>query len=160
MADEPAPTPHPAMEDPACWSQLTNVIAMRSSQDSVGWSIFGTFWTTNAVLLVALFATGFPPASIGKIISGLGLLLSVIWLAIQRRAIGNMSRYDTLIERLEIRLRVEPSLAISPALNPPEDRLPAGPGRQLMLWSGVGAILGWAAALLIFTVVGMTPIRV
>ena len=51
---------------PEKWTQLTNALNLRSSQDQVLWSIFGAFWGANAILLVALFTTGkLPEETVG-----------------------------------------------------------------------------------------------
>jgi hypothetical protein len=75
--DFPAPSPD------QLWNQLSNAVALVAKQDQIVWAVFGVFWAANAVLLVALFTTGkLPEQSVGIIVSGVGLALSVVWLAI------------------------------------------------------------------------------
>jgi hypothetical protein len=64
--------------------------------------IFGTFWAANVLLLIALFPEGHGPNIIvGIIISFFGIGLAYIWDAIQNRALGHITKYEALMERIE-----------------------------------------------------------
>jgi hypothetical protein len=93
---------------------------MAAKQDQIVWTIFGIFWAANAVLLVALFATGAAPqASVGAVVvSAVGAGLSGLWIVVQHRAIGWLTYYERIILRLEEEyLRLPPDLALSAYLN-------------------------------------------
>ncbi|MDR3718733.1 MAG: hypothetical protein P4K98_08015 [Bryobacteraceae bacterium] len=72
------------------------------------WAIFGTFWAANALLLVALFSQGdFPKnPAVAVVISAAGLVVSVAWFLIQRRAIAHLARYEAIIAAIEAELRI------------------------------------------------------
>lgn len=142
------------------WSQLTNAVSARSAQDQTLWTIFGAFWATEGILLVALFTTGSLPKSIvGVIVSIAGVLLSVAWHIINTRAILHLDRWDILIERIENKLNFDTEFAISLKLNSKDAEYIKSnhktPVRHVMrrcsLFSGVlwGILLLWFAYSLI-----------
>jgi hypothetical protein len=112
----------PTDQDTRLLPQLSNAISLRSGQDQVLWSIFGAFWATNAILLIALFT----PASIeagdlvGVVIPITGIFVSFVWATIQNRALGHLDRYERLILRLEQELKFTPAHAVSAGLNSQE----------------------------------------
>jgi hypothetical protein len=98
--------------------QLTNAINLRSSQDQVLWSIFGTFWAANAILLVAFFPNGrLSHDWASTMIVIFGVLLSIIWSFIQHRALGHIEAYEALMEKIEKELGVDYEFAVSLGLN-------------------------------------------
>lgn len=142
----------PKLERSELWLQLTNVISMRSNQDQVLWSIFGAFWAANALLLVALFTTGNLPESsvVGIVISGVGILLSLIWHSIQDRALRHLANYEELMTRIETKLEFDSEYAISPRVNDLAYRqfLRGGiPARKLMPACSIGAAVLWLVGL-------------
>jgi len=96
------------------WKQFSFIRDARSSQDSVLWNIFSTFWASNAILLVALFSTGdLPKKSVGITISIVGGLLSIAWHKIQKRTLINISRLEFKARRLEEKLEIPYEYSIS-----------------------------------------------
>ena len=84
------------------WTQLGHAVALAAKQDQIVWTVFGVFWAANAVLLVALFTTGdLPKRPAGLIVSIVGLAISVVWAAIQIRAIAWLNFYDEVMKKLE-----------------------------------------------------------
>ena len=115
------------------------------------WIAFGTFWATHAILLVALFSTGKLPDSplVAPVVTGVGVLIAVIWHGVQLRALGHIRRYEELASRLEGRLEVEPALSISLSRYDPDRKqfFPAGPSaRKIMGWCSVGTACAWVVA--------------
>jgi hypothetical protein len=106
------------LTDPELWTQLTNAVSARSAQDQTLWTIFGVFWAAEGIMLVALFTTGSLPKNIvGIIVSIAGVLLSLAWHIINKRAILHLDRWDILIERLEKKLNFDTDFAISLKVN-------------------------------------------
>ena len=99
--------------------QLAKAWNLRSNEDQVLWRIFGTFWPTNAILLVALFRSGdaLPTRWVGAIICASGVFVAVVWFLIQRRAIGHIKRFEMTADRLEKRLCISAEFGLSPRLN-------------------------------------------
>ena len=88
-------------KDQDLWHLLDNAVALIVGQDQVLWSIFGVYSATVSILLVALFTSGtFPERRVGLIISLFGLVMSVAWFFIQRRAIGYMYMYGEAIGKI------------------------------------------------------------
>ncbi|HUY12786.1 MAG TPA: hypothetical protein VMX16_04030 [Terriglobia bacterium] len=139
------------------WTQIQNAIALRSSQDQVLWSIFGTFWAANAILLVALFTTGDLPKNrwVGIVISAVGLAIALVWRAIQKRALGHIARLEELIRKIEEDLRVEPRLAVSAEINREDYQRYVGKSifsaRTVMPLCSAGSAFLWIVAMLFFT---------
>jgi hypothetical protein len=119
------------------------------------WSIFGTFWAANAILLVALFTTGKLPedANVGLVVSTVGVLISLAWGTIQRRALGHVKRHEALMSKLEERLALDRDFAVSTDINQRDYQKFVGNGiraRQVMLaCSLVGGAL-WLLAVFYF----------
>ncbi len=83
------------------WNQLSNAVALVAKQDQIVWTVFGAFWAANALLLVALFTTGkLPDQSVGVIVSSVGLTLSLVWLAIEHRAMAWLKFYEGILREL------------------------------------------------------------
>ena len=137
------------------WSQLANAIAMRSSEDQVLWSIFGTFWAANAILLVALFTTGKPPedANVGLVVSVVGVLISFVWNTIQKRALGHLKKHEALICRMEKELDFERRFSISTEINTTDYETFLDKGiraRQIMPACSAAGIALWLLAVFYF----------
>lgn len=106
------------LSNPELWAQLTNAVSARSSQDQTLWTIFGAFWAAEGILLVALFTTGsLPKNNVGVIVSIAGVLLSVAWHIINKRAILHLDRWEIFIDRVENKLNFDTDFAISLKLN-------------------------------------------
>jgi hypothetical protein len=138
------------------WNQLTNAFDLFSNQNQLLWTIFGVLWGANALLLVALFTTGnLPPGKIvGCVVAGVGLLLSLIWHIVQRRAIGYLKKAEVLISELERFLEIPKNLAWSADINE-FDYLKyvgnrCGSIRDIMKGCSLGGAILWFLALLFF----------
>ncbi len=138
------------------WQQLANATASRFGQDSVLWAIIGSFWATNAVLLVALGATGTWPTSpaLALIICSTGLFVSFLWLVMQAAALRRVVAYEAVMKRLESRMNLPSDTLLLPGDDPEEttagkrDRmLPRA--RDVMPIAPLLAILGWAVGLVL-----------
>jgi hypothetical protein len=93
----------PAPSSDQLWNQLGNAVVLVGKQDQIVWAVFAAFWAANAVLLVALFTTGkLPEASVGAIVSGVGFVLSVVWLAIEYRAVAWLRFYEGILREVEL----------------------------------------------------------
>ena len=128
--------------------RLGNAISLRSSQDQVLWTIYGLFSATNSLFLVALFRTGtFPKASVGVVVSIVGLPVSIAWLLIQRRALAHIANYDGIIRE------IDPGLLNTKI---------GGPGAaDVMRFIVILFALGWGSALVVsgyFVLHGMSLI--
>jgi len=155
----------PKLTNRQLWSQLSNAISLRSSEDQVLWTISGIFWAANALLLVALFQGGrlpdtYPPRFV---IASVGVVLATIQYFLQGRALGHIRRYEELIKRLELALHFDDEYAVSADLNDQDaDRYLGGqkgnilrkvrmgtllPVRKLMQFTSCGAGLVWLGAL-------------
>jgi len=97
------------------WNQLSNAITLICNQDQTIWNIFGYFWGTNALLLIALFSTEklLTNSCIGIIVSSLGAMLSLLWRFIQKRAIAHMNRFESTMLKLEDSLKIDSSVSLS-----------------------------------------------
>lgn len=148
-------SPGQGLEKREMWNQLANAISLRSAQDQVLWSIFGAFWAVNAILLVALFTTGKLPESIvvGIVVSSVGMLISLIWHFIQKRALGHVERYEELMRKLEAKLGFDASFAVSAKINREDYGRYVGkgiPARQVMPVCSLGGAILWALAVAFF----------
>jgi hypothetical protein len=142
---------------PELFQQLANAVTMCSAEDQVIWAIFGTFWATNAILLVALFSTGELPKSpaVGIAVSAVGAGLSIVWHLIQQRALGHLQRFEELVELLEKRLQVPTDLALSAKVNTSAYTRFLSKGvraRKLMVGCSLASTLLWAGALIYFVI--------
>jgi hypothetical protein len=97
------------------WNQLGNAVTLVAKQDQIVWAVFGVFWAANAVLLVALFTSGdLPKRPVGLIVSIVGIALSLVWLAIEHRAVAWLEFYEAIVRELEQKhLHVPSSVAFS-----------------------------------------------
>lgn len=95
--------------------QLARTWSLRINQDQVLWRIFGAFWPTNAILLVALFRSGAqePSRSLGLITCLAGIFVSVVWFLLHSRALSLLFRYDEIAGNLERKLGLKPDQAIT-----------------------------------------------
>ena len=129
--------------------QLTRAVTARASVDQINWVVFGAFWGANALLLIALVQS----LDIRWVVPIAGLIVSLVWLAVQRRALGHLRYLEEVVEQLEKALGVPPDHAISGWINKAAyDKLMPHPkwlrARDLMVGSGVVAALCWAALLI------------
>ena len=138
------------------WNQLGNVVTMAAKEDQIIWAIFGVFWAANAVLLVALFTTGaIPEDNVVMIISFVGLVLSLIWSFIQRRAIKWLIYYEKIINRIEDELKIPDHISISAYKNSNLYEEIVGKGvrvRKLMIRSSVVSMCIWLIIFVVFTI--------
>lgn len=136
------------------WNQLANAISARSNEDSSVWEAFGTFWASNAILLVALFANGDLPKLpfIAPTVSGAGTLMAVVWYVVLRRGLLHIDRFDALIKRLESDLRLPDDQRISAMLTEDSRRgfLKPVRSREIMRWASLAAGASWLAATIAF----------
>ncbi len=142
------------ISESAAWKQLSNAVALGAKQDQIVWTVFGVFWAANAVLLVALFATGdLPERRVGIIASAFGIALSAVWWRVERRAIEYLGAYEEVIRRLERRLLGEPSqFALSRGLNEElfEKKVQGSSVRPLVEGVCIVFIGVWLGALIFF----------
>ena len=127
-------------------SLLSHLSDKRSSQDQVLWSIFGAFWATNALLLVALFNNGsWPPdARILRIVGSVGMVTAVAWTVIQYKALGFMKAVEEAMKSIQAKY-VPPDLSTGWPSAPPPKHL----ARIVMYVASIGSFLAWLAALLL-----------
>ena len=159
MSDPSEPIPPASAKAPAfdARSQLGNAVARAAKEDQIVWTIFGIFWAANAVLLVALFTTGnVPSLPVGIVVCVSGAVLSSVWFAVQRRAIGWLGYYEKIIRELETTyLNTPATVALTPKLNETTFKTAVGSSarvRPLMTWSGLVSAALWIAALSWFVV--------
>jgi len=147
----PANGEEPPVNRPEMWNQLTNAINLRSSQDQVLWTIFGAFWATSAILLVALFTTGKLPENpvVGIAVASVGAAISLAWHFIQKRALGHVGRYEELMRKLEVELSLRAGLAVSTEINREDYVQYVGEGpraRKVMPVCSLGGFILWCSA--------------
>ncbi len=126
------------------WTQLTNAINLRSSQDQVLWSVMGIFSAANAILLVALFLDGNFPTKlpVGIVLSMVGVLMSVVWLLVQRRALMRIEHYENLVRNLEDHLGLDARFRVGTSFTRPNGGIRA---RTVMPWWSSFWAAFWAA---------------
>ena len=123
----------------ALWSQLQNAVALAAKQDQIVWAIFGVFWAANAVLLVALFTTGdLPKRPVGLVVSIVGLAISLVWTAIQRRAIAWLKFYEGVMSEIEER-HLQPPVRLTGR----REQVGGMPVRLLMLGCPFVSVILW-----------------
>lgn len=113
------------------WQQLANACSARFGQDSVLWTIIGSFWSTNAVLLVALGASGTwaNDPTLRGVICGTGVAVSLLWLFMQAAALRRVVAYEDVIKHLEAQLKLSNEARLLPG--DPEDASHFRRGRLL-----------------------------
>lgn len=134
---------------------LPNAVSARFGQDSVLWAIIGSFWSTNAILLVALGATGAwaADASLVLLICLTGLFVSGFWLVMQAAALRRVIYYEELTTVLESALSVPECLQMFgsnpeattrglPRLPKARTVMPMGPYVALFGW-GLGTVFAF-----------------
>lgn len=151
MTDESAPAGNsqtdglPSAEQAALL--LPNVVSARFGQDSVLWSIIGSFWSSNAILLVALGATGTwaSEPSLIRLLCLTGLFVSFLWWIMQAAALRRVIYYESLTTELEKLLGVAEALRLfgsnPEASTAGASRLPKA--RTMMPLGPLLALLGW-----------------
>jgi len=84
------------------------------SVDSIYWTVFSGFWTTNAVLLVALTAKSSESGpSSGLLICSVGTVCCYVWRRLQLRVLGHERFFETIIDSIEWSLEVPKSSSVS-----------------------------------------------
>ena len=100
------------------WTQLGYAVQNRTEVVERVWTVFGHFWTTNAVLLIALCATGkFPDRKISALICVAGVVASIVWWQVQGREGRYLVRFTSLVKQLENDLRVPSKYRLSGRLD-------------------------------------------
>ena len=136
------------------WEQLANACSARFGQDSVLWTIIGSFWSTNAVLLVAIGASGFwsDEPTLRAVICAAGVVVSLLWMFMQAAALRRVLVYEDVIKHLEARLVVPDEARLLPGDDPeaaagskPKRRL--FPARRVMPLAPPFALAAWIAGL-------------
>ncbi len=87
---------------------LQNFSSLRTGQDQVMWSIIGSFWTANSVLIVCIFTSQeniFHQS--GITVSIVGFVISLVWNLIQNRALKRIIIYEDAIKEIEEKLQLE-----------------------------------------------------
>jgi hypothetical protein len=126
---------------------LQNFSNLRTGQDQVLWSIIGSFWTANSVLLVSIFSTNHNIYKVGFIVSLVGITISWIWNFIQNRAIIRIESYENSIKIIERKLNIDYSLcAFSIGINDKESTKQYTPARLIMRMFSKYAIVFWCVS--------------
>jgi hypothetical protein len=120
-----------------------------SGSDSGYWAVFGTFWATNAILLVALFDQGKLPRNplIILVVCGVGCAASAVWAITQVGALCHQRKLEDSLRKLESSIIPDHDLRITSHLG----RVPWA--RILMVACSILAFTGWLyllCALLVF----------
>jgi hypothetical protein len=91
---------------------LQNSSNLRTGQDQVVWRIFGSFWSTNALLLISMFSIGekWNINEVGIIVSSIGILISIVWTLIQIRAIDRITMHENSMIYIENQLELNEEL--------------------------------------------------
>jgi hypothetical protein len=89
--------------------QLQNVISLRTDEHQTWLKIFFASFTTNALLLIAIFhSEKFPDKIIDEVIISLfGILITIIIIFIQNRAFLAMKAYEDFSKVLEKKLKLK-----------------------------------------------------
>jgi len=143
------------MKNKEKWNQLNNAVTYACKQDQTIWNIFGYFWGTNALLLIALFSDGkFPEEDwIGLIISVLGGSLSLMWGRIQKRSIQHLRRYEEIEFNMEESLNLKPSECLNGKRNTQDlERFvgKVGVGRSIIIGNCYVISVLWFISLMLF----------
>jgi hypothetical protein len=135
------------------WSQLENAVALVAKEDQVAWTIFGIFWAAEIILLGAVFENGdLPDRTIGPILAGAGVVMSIVWALIQSRVLRFLQFYERVMHGLEAELlKGRAEFALSKALNVTVFSTASGTdisARLLMIGSSALCTLFWFAVLI------------
>ena len=87
----------------------------RSSRDNVLWMIYGSFWATNALLVVGMFSTGRLTTdwALTYTITFVGFLDAVAWYIIQRCALSKIDSLEHAASAIEGKLHVPEKLRVT-----------------------------------------------
>jgi hypothetical protein len=109
-----------------------------SVSDSGYWTVFGTFWATNAILLVALFDQGKLPRNsfISWVVCGAGCAASAVWAITQGGALYHQRRLENSLRKLESSIIPDDDLRVTSHLGVPWARI-------LMVVCSIIAFAGW-----------------
>jgi hypothetical protein len=131
-------------DDNALFRMLDLAVSERAAQDSVLWSIFGTFWAANAILIVAIFQDMAHWPVITIITGSVGSTMSLVWYWIQDRAIWRIRGYERIkkevLDKLEVPIQYRLDF-------PNQSRAP--PARRLMTGVPLGIMIAWLGALVV-----------
>ena len=110
-----------------------------SSQNAGLWTVFGTFWATNAVLLVALFNGGETPTNplVAWVVCMVGCAAAVVWTIAQVGAHLRQLKLESAFRKLESRIISEPDLHITSQLS----KVPWA--RIIMVACSIVVFIGW-----------------
>lgn len=132
------------------WARLGNAVNVHNKQDQIYWTVFGIFWPTNAILLMALFPNGDLPRArwLAFVVSLVGFTTCCVWDKVQVRVLGHMERIERTIDRAEARRGVFLEERLYPPREyvdslPPEQRIRGSPVRELMPLCTGGGIVFW-----------------
>jgi hypothetical protein len=99
------------------WKQLQNAVSFRIGEDQIKWNVFSLFSAANTVLILALSSlASFNPLSrsrLGLVVSGVGVLLALVWWGIERRALQYMEFFESAQRDLEKKLGIDPALSLT-----------------------------------------------
>jgi len=133
---------------------LQNFSNLRTGQDQVMWSIIGSFWTANSVLIVCIFTA---QANIfhqsGITVSIVGFVISLVWNLIQNRALKRIILYENAIKEIEEKLKLDYKhcsffTSTSKSYDSSKDKNSA---RYILKLFSKSVIYVWLLSLIIFT---------
>ncbi len=131
------------------WKQLENAISLRSSENSALWQAFSLFLATNGVLLIALFTAGkLPMRDVALIVSGVGIVISILWTLVQRRPLAHIKAYEGLRDTIENKLfeGYDTTYSIKNAVDAVHSWLSA---RQIMSATTIITLIVWTIAFIL-----------
>lgn len=134
---------------------LQNFSNLRTGQDQVLWSIIGSFWTANSLLLVSIFATDQQDRTfVGILISFVGISISWIWNHIQSSALKRIESYEHSIKSIERKLKLEFDHCSFLRADSEyyEKKVNKNSARYVMKKFSFYAIIVWAVSILLFGV--------
>jgi hypothetical protein len=99
--------------------QLQLLYEQRSSQDSILWTVYGAFWATNAILVVALFSSGRLTADwrAAYLVPFVAYLDAAAWVVIQNRALRIIRKLEIAASAMEDRLYIPVEFRVSRSRN-------------------------------------------
>lgn len=130
---------------------LQNFSNLRTAQDQVLWSIFGSLWGTNALLLISFFSAGdkWSISQVGIVVSIIGLLISFIWDIIQTKTIARRDMYEDSIQYIEKKLCIDKELFAFSKV-PKSSRVFKFRAKHLLKCYCISILFGWGLALIFF----------